>query len=82
MAKVTIYSTPVCVYCKMAKEFFAKNNVAYEEVDVASDAKAREEMFAKTNQLGVPVIQVDDSIVIGFDKKTLEQLLGLNKAAA
>ena len=44
MAKVTIYSTPTCVYCKMAKEFFAKNNVAYEEHDVASDMKAREEM--------------------------------------
>ena len=80
MAQVTIYSTPSCVYCKMAKEFFTKNNVAYEEHDVASDQKAREDMVNKTHQLGVPVIQIDDNIVIGFDQKTIEDLLGLKKA--
>jgi glutaredoxin 3 len=80
MAKVTIYSTPTCVYCKMAKEFFAKNNVAYEEHDVASDMKAREDMVNKSHQLGVPVIDIDNNIVIGFDQKTIEQLLGLKKA--
>jgi glutaredoxin 3 len=81
MPNVTIYSTPTCVYCKMAKEFFAKNNVAYTELDVASDMKAREDMMNKTHQLGVPVIDIDNSIVIGFDQKTIEQLLGLPKAA-
>ena len=80
MAKVTIYSTPTCVYCKMAKEFFAKNNVAYEEHDVASDAAAREEMVNKSHQLGVPVIDIDSNIVIGFDQKTLEKLLNLKAA--
>ncbi|HUC31473.1 MAG TPA: glutaredoxin family protein [Candidatus Paceibacterota bacterium] len=80
MAKVIIYSTPTCVYCKMAKEFFAKNNVAYEEHDVASDTKAREDMVNKSHQLGVPVIDIDNNIVIGFDQKTLENLLGLKKA--
>lgn len=62
----------------MAKEFFAKNNVAYEEFNVASDMKAREEMLNKSHQLGVPVIDVDNQIIIGFDKKTLEQVLDLN----
>jgi glutaredoxin-like YruB-family protein len=81
MAKVTIYSTPTCVYCKMAKEFFIKNNVAYEEHDVASDLKAREDMVNKSHQLGVPVIDIDDQIVVGFDQKTIEGLLGLKKAA-
>jgi glutaredoxin-like YruB-family protein len=82
MAKVTIYSTPTCVYCKMAKEFFAKNNVAYEEHDVASDMKAREEMVNKSHQLGVPVIDIDNHIVVGFDQRTIEGLLGLGKATA
>ena len=77
--KVTIYSTPTCVYCKMAKEFFAKNNIAYEEHNVASDVKAREEMVEKSHQLGVPVIEVDDNIIIGFDQRTLEQVLDLKK---
>ncbi len=80
MAKVTIYSTPTCVYCKMAKEFFAKNNVSYEEFNVASDMKAREDMVNKSHQLGVPVIDIDNNIVIGFDQKTIEGLLGLKKA--
>lgn len=75
MPNVTIYSTPTCVYCKMAKDFFAKNNIAYTEHNVASDLKAREEMFAKTHQMGVPVIDVGGQIVVGFDKKTLEDLL-------
>lgn len=73
--KVIIYSTPTCVYCKMTKEFFAKNNIAYEERNVAADQKAREEMFAKSHQMGVPVIDVDGSIVVGFDKRNLETLL-------
>ena len=81
MAKVIIYSTPVCVYCKMAKEFFAKNNVAYEEKDVAADTAARAEMMDKSGQLGVPVIDIDNNIVVGFDQKTLEKLLNLPKAA-
>jgi len=79
MHSVTIYTTPSCVYCKMAKEFFAKNGVAYEERNVASDMKAREEMVEKSHQLGVPVIQVDDNIVVGFDQKTLEQILEIKK---
>ena len=79
MHKVTIYTTPSCVYCKMAKEFFAKNNVAYEEKNVATDLQAREEMLEKSQQLGVPVIDVDDSIIIGFDRKNLEVALGIGK---
>jgi glutaredoxin-like YruB-family protein len=80
--KVIIYSTPTCVYCKMAKEFFAKNNVAYEEHDVASDMKAREDMVNKSHQLGVPVIDIENNIVIGFDQRTIEGLLGLGKAVS
>jgi glutaredoxin 3 len=79
MAKVTIYSTPTCVYCRMAKDFFAKNNIAYEEHNVAADLKAREEMVEKSQQLGVPVIDIDDNIIIGFDQKTIEDLLGLKE---
>lgn len=73
--KVIIYSTPTCVYCKMAKDFFAKNGIQYEEHDVAMDQAAREEMFNKSHQMGVPVIDVGGDIIVGFDKKTLEDLL-------
>ena len=58
MPTIKIYSTPTCVYCKMAKDFFSKNNIQYTEYNVASDLKAREEMVNKSHQLGVPVIDV------------------------
>ena len=77
MPSVKIYTTPSCVYCKMAKEYFKKNNVAYEEYNVASDEKARKEMVDVSHQLGVPVIKIDDYVVVGFDRETLAQLLGI-----
>ena len=75
MARVIMYTTPFCVYCKMAKEFFKKHNVAYEEKDVAADLAAREAMIKTSGQMGVPVIDVDGSIVVGFDQGRLKQLL-------
>ena len=74
---VNIYTTPTCVYCQMAKEFFKENNVSYQENDVSSDAKAREEMINKSGQMGVPVIEVEGEIVIGFDKEKLMELLDI-----
>lgn len=75
--KVLIYSTPWCAYCKMAKKFFEANKVAFEEYDVASDTKSRDDMIKKTGQWGVPVIDIDGQITIGFDQARLKQLLGL-----
>jgi glutaredoxin 3 len=79
--KVTIYTTPSCVYCKMTKEFFVKNGVQYEEKNVATDMKSREDMLEKSQQLGVPVIEVDDTIIIGFDQKNLEKALSIGAVA-
>lgn len=75
--KVTMYSTPWCVYCKMAKKFFADNKISFDEYDVASDAIRRDEMIQKTGQMGVPVIDIDNQITIGFDQLRLKQLLGI-----
>jgi glutaredoxin-like YruB-family protein len=75
MKKVEIYSTPVCKYCGLAKDFFKKNNIEYTEHNVAGDQAKREEMIEKSGQLGVPVIDVGGDIVVGFDEKTLKHLL-------
>ena len=75
--KVTIYSTPYCVYCKIAKEFFKKNNIAYEERDVASDTTAQQEMIASSGQMGVPVIRIGERIIIGFDQPAIKEALGM-----
>ncbi len=75
--KVTIYSTPNCTYCNMAKEFFTANNVSFESIDVAIDPVRRQEMIEKSGQMGVPVIFVDDQMVIGYNKQILANLLGI-----
>lgn len=77
MSNVTIYSTPTCGYCHMAKEFFNRNNVTYEEKDVASDMEARQEMLEKSQQMGVPVIDVDGTILVGFNEPKLRELLSV-----
>jgi len=75
--QVTIYTTPTCHYCHMAKEFFQENNIEYTEHDVAKDMKAREEMVQMSGQMGVPVIQVGDEIIVGFNKDALIEMLGI-----
>ena len=77
MAHVTIYTTPTCVYCKMSKEFFKTHNIQYTEKDVAADEVARKEMFERSGQMGVPVIDIDGQMVVGFDQKKLSELLGV-----
>ncbi|KKW48173.1 MAG: Glutaredoxin-like protein, YruB-family [Parcubacteria group bacterium GW2011_GWA1_59_11] len=75
MPKITIYTTPTCVYCNMAKAFFKENKIDYSEKNVAVDSQAVEEMIKKSGQLGVPVIDVDGEIIVGFDKPRLKELL-------
>ena len=75
--QVIIYSTPACMYCKMAKEWFEKNKIQYLEYDLSSDSVKREEVFKKTGQMAVPVIEIENEIVIGFDKPKLSKLLDI-----
>lgn len=77
MTKVKIYSTPTCVWCHKTKEFFKENNVVFEDVNVAADESAAQEMFDKSGQRGVPVIDVDGEIIVGFDKQKLKKALKL-----
>ena len=81
MKKVTIYTTPTCVYCKKAKDFFNENSIEYTEIDVAKDVAAAEEMVKKSDQMGVPVIIVAEGehehVIIGFNESKLVELLGL-----
>ena len=74
---VTIYSTPSCHFCHMAKDFFKEKNIAYTEFDVASDQEKRKEMVEKSGQMGVPVIVIGDDLIVGFNKPVISQLLGI-----
>ncbi len=77
MANVVIYSTPSCVYCRVAKQFFTENKVPYTEINVAEDYGKAEEMIKKSGQQGVPVIEIDGKVIVGFDKAAIKSALGL-----
>jgi glutaredoxin 3 len=77
MPNITIYSTPTCAYCKMAKEYLTGKNIPFDDVDVSLDSKRQEEMIAKSGQFGVPVIDVGGKIIVGYDKRKLDEYLGL-----
>lgn len=72
---ITVYSTPTCPYCTMAKEFFTNKGVEYKDVNVASDQSAAEEMVKKSGQMGVPVIDIDGKIIVGFRPDVFEKFL-------
>lgn len=77
MKPVTIYSTPTCVYCKLAKDFFNAHRVEYAEYNVAEDLDQRKIMVEKSHQLGVPVIDIGGEIFVGFDKNGIVKALGI-----
>lgn len=77
MPKVKVYSTPTCPWCYAAKDFLKQNNIAFEDVDVSANQDAAKEMIEKSGQMGVPVIEIDGKMIIGFDKQAIKQALGL-----
>jgi len=81
MKHVTIYTTPACGYCQMAKSFFSAKGVDYEEINVAADQEKAEEMVQKSGQMGVPVIVIgegaDEKVIVGFDQGRIKEALEL-----
>jgi glutaredoxin-like YruB-family protein len=75
--KVKIYSTPTCPYCIRAKQFLKDNNITFEDTDVATNQSATEEMIKISGQMGVPVLDIDGEIIVGFDKERIKQVLGI-----
>lgn len=75
MPKVKIYTTPTCPWCKKTKEFLKSKKVKYTEINVVSNEKAQQEMIKKSGQMGVPVIDIDGKIIIGFDQEEIEKAL-------
>jgi glutaredoxin 3 len=74
---VTIYSTPTCHFCHAAKDFFTANKIAFTDYNVGTDLAKRKEMIDKSGQMGVPVIEVGNKIIVGFDEEKLKELLAV-----
>ncbi len=75
--QVKVYSTPTCPYCKMAKSFLDANNIPYQDLNVAEDKVAREEMISKSGAMAVPVVEIDGETLVGFDEAWLKEKLEL-----
>ena len=78
MPNVKVYSTSTCPYCVMAKEFLKKNNIQFEDINVGINPKAGQELIDKSGQMGVPVLDIDGQIIVGFDKDAISKALGLS----
>jgi len=74
--KVAVYSTPTCPYCIRAKGFLKEKGIEFEDIDVSADQSKGEEMIQKSGQMGVPVIDIEGEIIVGFDKTKIEAALG------
>ncbi|MCD6500651.1 thioredoxin family protein [bacterium] len=77
--KVKVYSTPICPYCVALKEFLKEHNIEFEEIDVSQNQQAAKEIVEKTGQMGVPVVEVDGQVVVGFDREKISKLLGIRE---
>jgi len=76
---VKVYSTPTCPYCVALKQYLTDNNIDFEEVDVSQDEEALDHMVKKSGQMGVPVVEIDDEMVVGFNKEKINKLLKIEE---
>jgi len=74
-SKVIVYSTPTCPYCHAAKEFLKENKIEYEDIDVSKDQAKAQEMIEKSGQMGVPVLDINGTIIVGYDKEAIKKAL-------
>jgi len=75
--KVKVYSTPTCPLCIRAKQFLKENAVSFEDIDVSMNHDAAQDMIKRSGQMGVPVIDIEGDLIIGFDKDKIKRALGI-----
>ena len=75
--KVTVYSTPTCPFCIRVKQFLKEKNVQFEDIDVSENEEKAQEMIKRSGQMGVPVIEIEDEMIVGFDKEKIKEVLGI-----
>ncbi|QQR60788.1 glutathione S-transferase N-terminal domain-containing protein [Candidatus Uhrbacteria bacterium] len=78
---VKVYSTPTCPYCKLAKDYLKEKNIAFEDIDVAANSDSAQEMVKKSGQMGVPVLEINGQIIVGWNKSAIEEALATKSKA-
>lgn len=74
-AKVIVYSTQTCPYCHAAKDFLKENKIEFQDIDVSKDQAKAQEMIEKSGQMGVPVLDINGTIIVGYDKEAIKKAL-------
>jgi len=74
---IKIYTTPICAYCKMAKEYFKSKNLQYEEISLVGNPDAQQLVIAKTGMVAAPILEIDGKFIVGFDRVKINEALGL-----
>ena len=77
MANVKVYSTPACPWCVRAKSFLKEHGIEFEDIDVSTDHEAAKDMMDKSGQMGVPVLDINGTIIVGFDQEKIKNLLDI-----
>jgi glutaredoxin 3 len=75
MAKIKVYTTPTCPWCRMLKDYLAERKIEFENIDVSADRKAADEMVEKSGQMGVPQIEINGKMIVGFNRDAIEEEL-------
>jgi len=76
---VKVYTTPICPYCNTLKQYLKQHNIEFEEIDVSQDQKLQDEIIEKTGQIGVPIVDINGELIVGFDKEKISNLLGIKE---
>ncbi len=76
---IKIYGTKTCAYCDSLKEYLDERGIEYKYIDVSEDKEAIKYIIEKSGQMGVPVSEIDDEVIVGFDKVKIDKLLGIKK---
>ncbi len=76
MANVIVYSTQTCPYCHMVKDYLKEKEIEFEDIDVSQDQEKAKEMMSKSGQSGVPVLDIDGKIIVGFNREEIDKALG------
>lgn len=77
--RVIVFSTPTCSYCNMAKQYFRRNKIRFKDIDVSRDQAAARDLVRRTGQMGVPVIDINGKLIVGFDKPQINRLLDIKE---
>jgi len=77
--RVKVFSTQMCPYCFTLKEFLKEHNIKFEDIDVSKDLAVQKEMIEKSGQMGVPVVEIDGEIIVGFDREKISKLLKIKE---